>query len=219
MGGSRCGKIGSWGGWTRGRFVVVVRRGGGDGTFADVDVTKGNFVGFLVITEIGLLGVVAVGRLVVVLTAAAGGSLLTDWNVVNSSISTDDVVSSGISSFLWSAVCIVVAREDAAASNGTLAMVVGLLDGDGRCEVVLSSFWTRTMDGSLVESVAKTVVPVLIIGLVFAVLDADGRLLPWFLSVVRTPDETLIISKLVLIGRDAVVVLWLVVVGTVDVAM
>lgn len=94
-----------------------------------------------------------------------------------------------------------------AGANGTVIVVVGLLE-DGRLDVVeaivepvplfLSSFcccWTVVVVGSLVESVAKTVVP----GVV-------GFLL------LSTPEETLIISKLLVleVAAEAVVVFWLV---------
>lgn len=88
-------------------------------------------------------------------------------------------------------------------SNGTLLTVVdGLLVEEE--PVVLSwSFWTavaeeeEAMDGSLVESVAKTVVPVLI---ATPEVVCEGRVL----VLTITPEEVLIISNVVL---AAVVVL------------
>lgn len=178
MGGTRCGKIGSCRG---GSFVADVLRGGvGFG-----DVTMGVFVGFFVITDMGFLvlrddaggGGRRVLLLLVVCTeedeVAAGVvvlTLFTDWNVVNSSRSADDVVPS----FFCTGAFVV------ADGNGT-PIVVGLLE-DGRLDVevaaavdedgdedgvepvgVLSFFLLllplpATVDGSLVESVAKIVV-------------------------------------------------------------
>lgn len=159
-GGSRCGIIGPW----TGSLVAGVLRGG-DG-LGDVELTFGVFAGFFVITGTGFLVLVVVLGglrllLLLVVTGAAGVvvlTLFTDWNVVNSSISTDDVVSSF---FCSGGDCVVVA-----AGNGT-RIVVGLLE-DGRLDeevavvavegvepVAVLSFWA----GSRVESVAKTVVP------------------------------------------------------------
>lgn len=192
-GGWRCGRICSC---TEGFFVAVVLRGG---SFAEVVlVTNGALVGRLVITEMGLrvVAVVVVGRLVVVITAV--WSVLTVWNVVNSSRSIVIIES-------W------VEDEDgepvdaaaAVDSNGTL--VDGLLEVVVEEEPVVlsSSFWTaaavegEAMDGSLVESVAKTVVPVLI-ATPEVVCDGLG------LVLTITPEEVLIISNVVL---AAVVVL------------
>lgn len=131
----------------------------------DVALTLGVFAGFFGITGTGFLVLVVVLGglrllLLLVVTSAAGVvvlTLFTDWNVVNSSISTDDVVSSF---FCNGGDCVVVV----AAGNGT-RIVVGLLE-DGRLDeeavvvavdvdgvepVAVLSFW--------VESVAKTAVP------------------------------------------------------------
>lgn len=166
-------------------------------------VRSGFLTGFFVITDIGFLvaAVMIGGRRVVevvVVVFVAGVvvfSLLTDWNVVNSSKSTDVVVLS--KSFL--SIC--TGAEDV--GNGNL-LDVGLLK-DGRLEVVdeaepvdedILSLWeATTVVGNLVESVAKTVVDGLDVGFLFR----------------RTPEETLIISKLVLLEGAGVVDLWLVV--------
>lgn len=125
------------------------------------------------------------------------------------------VVSKGTASwFLFSCIIATVDGDeevvdgnsvDAVDSNGTRD---GLLednvdaDDDGEVAtepVVLSSlFWSVVVevDGNLVESVAKTVVPVPVLEGFFSLL--------LFRS---TPEETLIISKVV--GEAAVVVLWL----------
>lgn len=188
-----------------------------DGAFEDdgVEVTIGFLDGFFVITEIGFLVlVVLIGAGLLVLEAAVTvgltaegvvvrSLLTTDWNVVNSCISSGDVVLSAGTSFLM-----FIGLAVDAGANGTVIVVVGLLE-DGRLDVVeaivepvplfLSSFcccWTVVVVvvGSLVESVAKTVVP----GVV-------GFLL------LSTPEETLIISKLLVLGVAAeAVVFWLV---------
>lgn len=185
------------------------------GAFEDdgVEVTIGFLDGFFVITGMGFLVLVlfiGAGLLVVEAAVAVGltaegvvvlSLLTTDWNVVNSCISSGDVVLSAGTSFLM---CIGLPVD--AVANGTVVVVVGLLE-DGRLDVVeaivepvplfLSSFcccccWTVV--GSLVESVAKTVVP----GVV-------GFLL------LSTPEETLIISKLLVLEVAAeTVVFWLV---------
>lgn len=185
-----------------------------DGAFED-DVTIGFLDGFFVITEIGFLVLVLVigaGLLVLEAAVTVGltaegvvvrSLLTTDWNVVNSCISSGDVVLSAGTSFLM-----FIGLAVDAGANGTVIVVVGLLE-DGRLDVVeaivepvplfLSSFcccWTVVVVvGSLVESVAKTVVP----GVV-------GFLL------LSTPEDTLIISKLLVLGvaAEAVVVFWLV---------
>lgn len=169
--------------------------------------------GFFVITGMGFLVLVLLigaGLLVVEAAVAVGltaegvvvlSLLTTDWNVVNSCISSGDVVLSAGTSFLM-----FIGLPVDAVANGTVVVVVGLLE-DGRLDVVeaivepvplfLSSFcccccWTVV--GSLVESVAKTVVP----GVV-------GFLL------LSTPEETLIISKLPVLEVAAeAVVFWLV---------
>lgn len=189
-----------------------------DGAFEDdgVEVTIGFLDGFFVITEIGFLVLVLVigaGLLVLEAAVTVGltaegvvvrSLLTTDWNVVNSCISSGDVVLSAGTSFLM-----FIGLAVDAGANGTVIVVVGLLE-DGRLDVVeaivepvplfLSSLcccWTVVVVvvGSLVESVAKTVVP----GVV-------GFLL------LSTPEDTLIISKLLVleVAAEAVVVFWLV---------
>ena len=110
---------------------------------------------------------------------------MTDWNVVNSSRSTGEVVTAA--SFLL--LLCTGDEDDAVAANGTPVLLVdnGLLLEAGEEVVpepvgvvaVLSTLWALVVViGSFVESVAKAVVG--------------------FLLLRSTPEETLIISKFVL---------------------
>lgn len=187
----------------------VVLRGGGvvvvlDGVAAAAEVTIGDLVGFFVdITVVGFLIVVIVDDgeegvgllvlvlIVVVIITAAGvvvlSLLTTDWNVVNSCISTEDDVEGTSFLELFDGVEVAAASAD---GNGTLLVVLGLEEEDGRLEVVepvplVLSFWLAlvavVVTGNFVESVAKTVVSGLVVGFLL-----------WLLS---TPEVTLIISK------------------------
>lgn len=190
--------------------VVLLAGGGGVVVFdgvaeAATEVTIGDLVGFFVdITVVGFLivlivddGEEGVGLLVLVLSVvviitAAGvvvrSLLTTDWNVVNSCISTEDDVEGTSFLELFDGVEVAAASAD---GNGTLIVVLGLdEEEDGRLEVVepvpsvlsfLIALVAVVETGNFVESVAKTVVSGLVVGFLL-----------WLLS---TPEVTLIISK------------------------